>query len=115
MRIGGWSSDVCSSDLGLVGQDGAAVGDDALRADRPAVGLKAGADVVLPLLAPAGDLGVPGRKARRRLDPTAPDLRQQLAEEGSGVSQDAEVRRIVAANLLVVDVDVPQLRRREVP
>src|SRR3546814_17627644 len=74
------------------------VGDDALRPDRLAVRLEAGADEVLPRPAPAGDLGVPGLEARRRLDPPALDLRQELAEDGHGVGEEAELRRGVAAD-----------------
>src|SRR3546814_20658496 len=90
------------------------VGDDALRPDRLAVRLEAGADEVLPRPAPAGDLGVPGLEARRRLDPPSLDLRQELAEEGLGVGEDAALRRVVAAVLPVVDVDVDTLPSRAV-
>src|SRR3546814_12848506 len=91
------------------------VGDDALRPDRLAVRLEAGADEVLPRPAPAGDLGVPGLEARRRLAPPSLELRQELAEGGLGVGEDAEIRRVVAAHLLVIDGHVDQLRRPEQP
>ena len=42
-------------------------------------------------------------------------LGQHLAQEGARVGQDGEVGRIVAAELVMVDVDVDQLGVREVP
>ncbi len=43
------------------------------------------------------------------------ELGQKLAQEGARVGQDAEVGRIVAAELLRIDVDMDQLGVREVP
>ena len=43
------------------------------------------------------------------------DLGQQLAQERARVGEDADVGRIIAAELVGVDVDVDQLGLREIP
>ena len=43
------------------------------------------------------------------------ELGEQLAQEGARVGQDAEIGRIVAAELGRIDVDMDQLGLREIP
>ena len=90
--------------------------DDALRPQRRAVeSSKCGRMNASHSARQPCDRRVPRREVRR-ID-VAP-LRQQaeqLAHEHLRVGDDAERRRIVAADLLRVDVDVDQLRRREIP
>ena len=74
--------------------------------------LEVGADVFLPLGAPRGDFAMP-RVQRWNL--SCSSLGEELPQKRARIGEDAEVRRIVPADLGVVDIDMHQLRRREVP
>ena len=89
--------------------------DHALGPHGPRVELEVRPDVGLPLGPPARDLPAPALQALRSRQRAVLDLGQQLAQEGARVGQDAERRRVVAAELGVIEVDVDQLRAPEIP
>ena len=89
--------------------------DHALGPDRRGVDVEIGPRELLPRRLPFLDLGVPGFERIAALGRAALQLGQQLAQEGARVGEDAEVGRIVAAELVRVDVDVDQLGVREIP
>ena len=77
---------------------------------------KAGRDKLVPFLAIAVDLPRAISCARPRLPVgilAAVELGQHLAQEGAHVGHQPERDRIVAADLLRIDVDVDELRRRD--
>ena len=74
--------------------------------------LEVRADVLLPFRAPRGNFAVP-RVERRQLSRSR--LGEELAQERARIGQDAEVGRVVAADLRMIDIDMHQLRRREIP
>ena len=89
-------------------------GGGALRIDRLAVVGKAGRDQLVPFLAIAVDHAKPFLAGIELLvDILAPvELGEHLAQEGAHVGHQAERNRIIAADLLRIDVDVNEFGRR---
>ena len=99
----------------VVGQHLLQSADDEFRPQRTRRVAKVRPDKGLPFSLPALHVMSPRREARR-IDVT-PLWQQdeQLAHEHLRVGDHAERRRIVAAEFLRIDVDVDQLRLREIP
>ena len=108
-------------DARIEGQD-RVVGQHALQRVDDVLGAQRGRDVGemrphegFPLGLPAGDLGAPLRELRGVEVALRFHRGQELRGEHLGVGDDAERRRIVAPELLRIDVDVQELRLREIP
>jgi len=85
-----------------------------LRMDRRRIIGKARRDERVPLLAIAVDGAEPVRACRRLAHvPARVDFRQQLAQECAHVRHQPERHRIVAGNLIRIDVDVDEPGRRD--
>src|SRR5262245_24774879 len=80
-------ADVAGEDR-IVRQDRLAVGDDAFRPDRGGMNFEVRFDERVPTLLPFSDVLVPGRHGLARRG-TPFDLSKQLAQEGSGVGENA--------------------------
>ncbi len=86
----------------------------ALRVDRGGVVDVAGRDFGLPFAPPAVDRGEPGLPRRRDARRVARlDLGEKLAQEGAHIGHQAERDRVVAGDLVGIDIDVDQLGRRD--
>ena len=70
--------------------------------------------VGIPLSLPLLDVRVPGPQ-RVPICRASFQLGKKLPQKGSRIGKDAEIRRIVAANLVCIDVDMNELAVREVP
>ena len=90
-----------------------AIGDHALRPHRRGVDIEIRPNECFPLGAPFRDVGEPFLGVG--LGATPLQLGKKLAQEGARVGEDAEVRRIIAAELGRIDVDMDELCVRKIP
>ena len=99
----------------VVRQHGAAVGHDALGPDRRRMDIEVRRHELFPFRAPARDFGVPFGELRGAVDLPASRFAQHLLDESARIGQYPQVRRVVAADLGVVHVDMDEFGSRDVP
>ena len=107
-------ADVAAEDR-VVRQHRLAVRDHPLGPDRRGVDLEIRPGEGFPFALPALDLGMPGLQRTSARGLRSFQLGQKLAQEGARVGENADVRRIVAAKLRRIDIDMDELGVREIP
>ena len=102
-----------AADDGVRRQHRLAIGDHALRPHRRGMNIEIRPKECFPLGAPFGDVGEPFLVLDFGAAPL--QLGKKLAQEGARIGEDAKVRRIIAAELGRVDVDMDEFCVRKIP